>query len=66
MKPKGGFILHDHYAVVFRVLSHSFVPAPQRMILSEDAWKHLQELAKAGHFVILEAWNITQGKCVSN
>jgi hypothetical protein len=57
-------ILDKHYAVVFR-------PAPmtaqrEMKIMTENAWQHLQALALEGHFVILECWEITKGKCVSN
>jgi hypothetical protein len=58
-------ILDNHYAVVFKSTSPGR-PEREFKIMNENSWIHLNELSKEGHFVILEAWNITQGKCVSN
>ena len=59
-------LLDKHYAVVFKVRAYSFTPVPDKVIMTENAWIHLQEMAKEGHFVILECWDITKGKCISN
>lgn len=56
-------ILDNHYAVVFKPSGSTELTCH---VLTFKAWEQLQELAKAGHFVILEAWDITKGKCISN
>lgn len=60
-------ILDNHYAVVFRPASRNdSVGRLEKHLMTENAWKCLEKMAKEGHFVILEAWDITKGKCVSN
>ena len=66
MKPKGGFILHDHYAVVFHAIGQPDIR--NRQIMNEKQWLALLEMTQPGnaHFVVDECWDITKGKCVSN
>lgn len=61
-------ILDNHYAVVFKPDGVSAQPdwLCCKKVLTAQQWDQLQALAKAGHFVILEAWDITKGRCVSN
>ncbi len=59
-------ILDNHYAVVFKPGDGAAHRIETKAILTTKAWENLQALAKEGHFVILEAWDITKGKCVSN
>jgi len=56
-------ILDNHYAVVFR---HKNLFTREIKILNDQQWRDLQLLAQDGEFIILECWNITKGKCVSN
>jgi hypothetical protein len=60
---KPHFLLNDHYAVVFRATCR---PERELKVLNKQAWHNLQQLANDGHFVILESWLITEGRCVSN
>ena len=57
-------ILDKHYAVVVRPKYPT--AEPQKFILTEFGWAYCQKMHEAGHIVILEAWHITTGKCVSN
>lgn len=61
-------ILDGHYAVVFKPQSGMKVTsvAPTMTVMDAKNWEYLQDLAQAGHFIILEAWDIVHGKCVSN
>jgi hypothetical protein len=58
-------ILKKHYAVVWRGSDwpKSII---RKEIMTQAVWKTLQDAARRGQVVILEAWDITQGKCVSN
>jgi hypothetical protein len=58
-------ILDEHIAVVFRP-SGEGRPHPELAILNPKGWNYLQLQAQLGNFVILEAWDITKGKCISN
>lgn len=69
-------ILDNHYAVVFKasrkktagngaIIQDGYGPEEQ-MVLTAKGWEQLQIMARDGVFVILEAWDITKGKCVSN
>ncbi len=65
-------ILDNHYAVVFRPTrkildGHITLNGQQtNSILNQKQWDDLNRYTSEGHFVILEAWDITKGKCVSN
>jgi len=60
-------LLDKHYAVVFRPASRNdSVARLEKHLMTENAWHCLEKLARDGHFVILECWDITKGKCVSN
>jgi len=56
-------ILDNHYAVVFKATGAQI---QTKAILTNAGWESLKILARDGHFVILECWDISKGKCVSN
>lgn len=58
-------ILEHHYAVVWRV--RDWPPSMTRKeIMTQAEWEILEESHQRLHVVILEAWDITKGKCISN
>jgi UDP-N-acetyl-D-mannosaminuronate dehydrogenase len=59
------FHLDRHYAVVCKPTDYANAQK-QKMILTEKCYEHLKAMVADGHFVIIEAWEITKGKCVSN
>ena len=61
-------ILDNHYALVCRP-NLPRVKKKQRvqmMIVSASGWMFAQLMHREGHIVILECWDITHGKCISN
>lgn len=57
----GGFLIDKYVAVLFKA---SGATNTHSMLLSPESWANLQHMAKNGHFVILEAWQM--GQCISN
>ena len=67
-------ILKDKIAVVFNVISapaflsgeSAWAIGQQTQVIDRHQWAVLQGNARMGFVAILEAWEIGNGKCISN